>query len=144
MVAIWPKGSQPRRHTIASLRARLMARTSDPIGILYRIACGAVDDGRPMLMILQPFRDFIAQVEAYAARRERQSAGVIAFPQVHVRLVTRSIREDCEADVATAGVDLDSIASLEKARAERLDAIAADERLVEGYTQRIAELRARG
>lgn len=60
------------------------------------------------------------------------------------RAVSRSFREDCESEVATAGVDLDSIESLEKARKERLDAIEADQRLVECYTGRIAELRALG
>lgn len=141
VIAIWPDRTQPKRAGIASLRARLMAKASDPFSILYRLALGAIDEGKPVACVVQPFRDFIAAVEGYAARRERHSAGVLAFPEAHVRHVTHAIREDAEADIAAAQVKAECIASLEKARQERLDAIAADERLVECYTKQLAQLR---
>lgn len=140
LLAIWPKGTTPKNKDVAKNRQRIMwGGTLNPIDTLYRMSCAAVDEGRDGL---QWARDLIAQVEQYKVRHERPSSGVLPFSQVHVRLVTRSIREDCEADVATAGVDLDDIASLEQARKERLEAIGQDERLVECYTHRIAELRA--
>ena len=137
-------GAVPRHPSIASLRADVMSGKTKPVEHLLRLAFAAVDLGSPVEKVTLWVDDFKNTVQQYALRRERrQGLGILPADQVHVRLVTRSIREDCESDAATAGVDLDSVESLEKARGERLEAIAHDQRLAELYTGRIAELRTR-
>lgn len=134
-------GAVPRTPAILSLRADVMKGNKKPVEHLLRLCYAAVDGGVEPERVTQWARDFIALVEQYAARRERrQSAGVLAFQDAHARHVTRSIREDADADVATATVDMHSVESLRTARAERLEAIAADRVLVDCYTRRIAEL----
>lgn len=140
---IWPKGSQPRRNTIAGLRARLMTRTSDPFSILYRVGCGALDEGKPVKLVVQAFRDLIAALEAYDQRRMKWTAGVLPFEQVAQRAAVVAIREDAEADTAEALMNCNDIPSLETARRERLEAIEAEERKVCAITERIAFLRSR-
>lgn len=136
----------PKVLAVASLRADVMMGKTKPVEHVLRLMLAAIDSGCAVDDVTLWLRDADAYVRAYAARRaqRQQSVRVLPFPEVHARMVTRSIREDAEADCATAVVDLNDIASLEAARQERLDSIAQDQRLVECYTRRIAELRADG
>lgn len=144
LLAVWPKRSAPRNPSIAKVRGRIMWGQIEPMRPLYLLACGAIDEGHPVEIVVAWAKDFIAAVEAYAARKQRrQSAGVLPFHQISQRLVVSAIREDAEADSAECLVDEDDVASLEKARAERLESIDAEERKVELLTKRIAELRTR-
>lgn len=144
LVNIWPKGEPPKRAIVKGWRQRLLDGRADPVKIVYRLMLAAIDEGKSVAVVCQWLDDMKASVIAYAERHERrQGSGVLPFPDMHTRLVTRSICEDADADVATAQVKAECIASLEKARAERLQAIEADERLVESYTAQIAQLRAK-
>lgn len=142
VVGVWPKGHPPKRPAIAKVHRSVRFGQVEPVKPLLTLAYGAIDEGKDCAVVVQPYRDLIALVEAYAARKDRRGAGVLPFPELHPRLVTHSIREDADADCATANVKGEDIASLERARAERLEAIAQDERLVELYTAQIAKLRA--
>lgn len=138
-------GAVPRTiASVRSLRADVMGGMKRrPIAQLLTLCYAAIDAGVSVEKVTQWCRDFIAAVEAYAARREKRTTGVLPFQQVHVRLTLSAIREDAEADSAEALMNCDDISSLENARAERLQAIEAEERKVEAITHRIAFLRAR-
>jgi hypothetical protein len=143
LVGIWPKGSQPRNPAVASQRAQVMTGKAQPIKAAWTLVVGAMAEGKSWEDATQWATDLIAAAEAEFARRERrQSPRVIPIHEAHDRMLVAAIREDAEADCREATVKLDSIDSLEAARAERLDAIEKDQRKVEFYTARIAELRA--
>lgn len=143
-LGIWSKRTTPKRAAIAKLRGRIMWGGSlNPIDTLYRISCAAIDEGKPLAVVLQFAKDFIAAVEAYAARRERRTAGILPIPTLHSRVKVGAIREDMEADCAEEVVDFTCEASLEKARAERQQHIDQEQRKVDLYTLGLAQLRAR-
>lgn len=142
LVEIWPlRGNQPKNPRVASKRAKVMNGQADPIGTLYLIALGALDEGKPVDVVTQFAADFIASCRQYAERRPKQSSGILPLKQRHDRVLVASILEDAEADCREATVDLDDIDSLEQARAERLEAMSKDQRKIELYTSRLAELR---
>lgn len=145
LVEVWPLGTRPKAPSIRRLRVNVKFNRNRPFETLVRFAFAAIDEGKPVGVVTKAFKDLIAAVEHRAAQRAHQLlTGVIPIRQQYARVLTSAILEDGQADARAATVDLDSVESLEKARAERIEAMAKDERLVEFYTARLAQLRARG
>lgn len=143
LLGLWPKGTTAKNKSVQKNRARIMwGGMLNPVDILYRMLLSAIDEGKDGI---QWAKDIVSSLERYKARHvRRQSLGVIPIGEAHDRMLVAAIREDAEADCKEATVDLDSIDSLEAARAERLEAMNKDERKVVFYTARLAELRAKG
>lgn len=142
LLGMWPKGTTAKNRTVQKNRERIMwGGMLNPVDVLYRMSLAAIDEGKDGI---QWAKDLVASLEKYKARHERQGSGLLPFPERHLRIAMRAEREDSEADVARMQIKAGCIASLEKARAERLDAIAEFENEVEALTAEIAELRAGG
>lgn len=120
LVDLWPKGSQPRRQTIAKLRGRIAYGGIEPVRPLYTYLLGAIEEGKHVDLVTQPLKDCIALLERAAGRREKRTAGVIPIREAHNRVLTTATLEDGQADACAATVDLDSVDSLNRAIAERV------------------------
>lgn len=145
VVGVWADRHPPKRPAIAKVHRAVRFGQVEPLKPLLTLAFGAIDEGKDPAVVVQPYRDFIALVDAYAARRDRrQSAGVLPFPEVRTRVAVRAEREDCEADCDRMQIKDGCIATLEKARASRQEAIAEFQREVEVMTNEIAFLRVNG
>ena len=109
MLAGWdelPMGRRvPADRSVAALKADVKLDKKQPIQHVMRLAVAALDAGIPVVRATQWFRDAIAYLEGYAARKERrQSLGILPFPERWARVWTRETREQAEADCSAIAV----------------------------------------
>lgn len=109
MLAGWNELPLARRKPldpyVVSLKADLKRGQCEPVKHAMRHAVGQIDAGISTAAATQWFRDAIAFLESYAARKQRrESLGVLPFPQRWERVWTRETQEQSEADVACIAV----------------------------------------
>jgi hypothetical protein len=140
LVGIWPEQSRPKNPSVMSKRAKVMNRQADPIAYCYTLTIGGLDEGKSLDVVTQWAKDLIAFATQYAERRPVQGSGVLPFRQTFSRIVASGCLEEGQANSAVASVDENDVGSIDRAIAQLIEEIEADEQKVEKLRARKVEL----